>query len=162
MRFYCVLLLFLGTNASASPHYHPVEVSAGAASLVELGKVRDPQVGGGVSVTFPLIPRWLETEVVLHALATRHGSAFPIDIVLRLPFHVSSLIQPYIAAGATSIPSVEPQHTSVHWGFASAVGIDFWIDREWGVFTEFNANAIERNHSIEPEIGLFTGVMFGF
>ena len=117
-------------------------------------------VGVGGSFVWCFLPHILEFELVAHALASDATNATPVDILLRKPWFLSEVLQPYITLGPTVLAKWNQDTFGFGWGVASAYGIDLWFTKHWGVFAEFNYNYIVSPKGFH-EIGSFAGLVAG-
>ncbi|MBW2526056.1 MAG: hypothetical protein JRI23_17885 [Deltaproteobacteria bacterium] len=116
--------------------------------------------GGGLLFEAALIPHWLELEYSVRALTDGHLLAFPIEILLKLPFHLSDTAVPFVGAGPALIPAFVDE-VEVHGGVATAAGVCFWLWSWGGLFVEANYNLVF-DDGITHELGGSGGLGYRF
>ena len=80
-----------------------------------------PHFGAGIFGEISAVPNWLEIELAIKALATADGALIPIDVLFKIPFHLTNTIHPFIGLGPTLV-IVAAGDIAVHFGLAVAVG----------------------------------------
>ncbi len=152
-----------GSHEHEHEEHHKVEFSAAGVALFALGERTEALPGFGVSVVIPIIPHQLEVEGVFHALFPEGAIEFPIDLLVRKPFHVAPWFEPYVGLGGTVVPFKGEEESGVRFGVATAAGADFWVHRNVGFFAEFNYNLLfPPEEGLRHEVGGVAGVLFGF
>jgi len=116
--------------------------------------------GGGLLFEATLVPHWLEMEYSVRALSDGHALLFPVDVLLKLPFHVSDTVIPYIGAGPTLVPAFVDE-LSAHAGIATSAGAGFWLWSWGGLIAELNYNLLFEGDLVH-EIGGSGGVGYRF
>ncbi|MCP4676873.1 MAG: hypothetical protein GY854_15430 [Deltaproteobacteria bacterium] len=116
--------------------------------------------GGGVFFEVLLIPHWLEIELCVRALGNSHGVILPIDVLLKIPFHVNEVFHPFIGLGPTVVPSFMGEN-EIFFGGVVALGSYFWVTHSWAVTAELNYNLIYE-HGVVNEVGVNVGVAYGW
>lgn len=137
-------------------HHHVVGLKGSYLAGFSHGEVHHLG-GGGVFLETSVIHHWLELELGVRGLANAHDLAFPIDVLLKLPFYASDAVHPFIGAGPTIVLGFEEGvGTSFHAGGAFTVGSYFW-PWSWGGFVvEGNYNLISHDglvHEVGPNLG---------
>ena len=82
-----------------------------------------------------LVPSWLELEYSLNLLVAPDGPHLPIDVVLKKPFHVSHIVDPYIGLGPSLTIGLGEEKFAAPGGIASA-GVYLWARERMGVMLE--------------------------
>jgi hypothetical protein len=116
--------------------------------------------GGGLLFEATLVPHWLELEYSVRALSDGHALLFPVDVLLKLPIHISDTAVPYIGAGPTVVPSFVDELEAFA-GIATTAGACFWLWSWGGLFAELNYNLLFE-HGLVHEIGGSGGVGYRF
>lgn len=141
--------------------YHIFELSVGPAALRAIRRDEPWFVGAGISGTFTIIPEIYEIEVVFHVLRAHQETAYPIDLLMRVPFEITTKVRPYIGIGPTFVPIVTEEKNKFIFGAGSSAGVDYWIRHDIGVFAEINANILYEE-GLLLELGPFAGVNVGW
>ena len=166
-----------------STHHNSIEFGLGATALAAFeDKGTESHSGShfgvGLSVTVPVIPNWLEVELMGRMINIERGLAYPIDLMLRKPFVISEHVHLYVALGPSMVvysrrkesaeSGAEPvvaesgRESGVYFGVASAVGVDLWLTPRYGVFIEPNFNMYWHEGATIKEVGGVAGAMVGF
>ncbi len=143
-------------QADRHSHHHVVGLKGSYLAGFSHGEVHHLG-GGGFFLETSVISGWLELELGVRGLANAHDLAFPIDVLLKLPFHASDAVHPFIGAGPTIVLGFEEgTGTSFHAGGAFTLGSYFW-PWSWGGFVvEGNYNLISHDglvHEVGPNVG---------
>ncbi len=117
--------------------------------------------GGGVFFEVLAIPNWLEIELFGRVMGGGDLMMFPIDLVLKKPFHINETVHPFIGIGATVVPTIIDDKTEVFFGGLVAVGSYFWLTQTVGIVAELNYNLVYE-HGIANEVGVNAGIVLGF
>ncbi len=116
--------------------------------------------GGGGFFEVLLIPHWLEIELCVRALGNSHGVILPIDVLLKIPFHVSEVFHPFVGLGPTAVPSFLGKN-EIFFGGVVALGSYFWVSNSWAIAAELNYNLIYE-HGVVNEVGVNAGIVYGW
>lgn len=116
--------------------------------------------GGGLLFEASLVAHWLELEYSVRALTDGHALLFPVDVLLKLPFHLFDTAVPFIGAGPTVIPAFVDE-LEAHLGIATTAGVCFWLWSWGGLFAEANYNLVFEGDLVH-EIGGNGGIGYRF
>lgn len=138
--------------------HHRVQVGLNGAGLWTVANGTGHLGASGV-IEFVAVPGWLEVALYAGALFAQGGSvAIPIDLLLIKPFHLTRRVHPFIGAGGTLVPVVEPHGVVLNAGLATAAGAHVWILNDVALTFEFNYNLLregvytrEDTPAAEPE-----------
>ena len=138
---------------------HIVTGATGTALAVMLDDEAEAAYGGGVMI------EWEAQEHVslafnVRVLSAGHAVELPMDLLVKVPFHVTQWFHPFFAVGPTVIPIVSGG-SGTHFGGAAVAGADLWVSDHVGLVAEVAYNAIS-NHGLQNEAGGNLGVIFGF
>ncbi|MDJ0762869.1 MAG: hypothetical protein QNJ97_07745 [Myxococcota bacterium] len=114
--------------------------------------------GGGLFFEVALGP--VELELCARVLGNGHGVILPVDLLLKLPFHLTQTIHPFVGLGPTLVP-VFLEENALHVGLATAIGSYFWISNAWALALEVNYNLVFEGH-LAHEVMANVGVVFGW
>ncbi len=112
--------------------------------------------GVGATVSFFLVPAVWAIELVAHAVWAKDLMGFPTDLLIKRDFVATEALHPYISLGVTGVPERENGEWSLFFGFASAIGADYWFTRYFGLGFEVNFNILARETAY-VEVGAFVG-----
>lgn len=117
-------------------------------------------LGGGVFLELTLAPRALELELSLKWMSAAAGYELPLDVMLKVPFHVNRVLHPYLGAGFIAVLAVD-DGVAAHFGGGLLGGAYFWITDQVGLLAELNFNLLY-GHGLIREFGGAVGVVFGW
>jgi len=137
-------------------HHHVVGLKGSYMAGFSHGEVHHLG-GGGFFLETSVIHHWLELELGVRALANAHDLAFPIDLLVKMPFYASDVVHPFIGAGPTIVLGFEEGvGTAFHAGGAFTAGTYIWPWTWGGFVVEANYNLISHDglaHEIGPNVG---------
>jgi hypothetical protein len=102
----------------------------------------------------------VELELCSRVLGNADGILLPVDLLLKLPFHLTKTIHPFIGFGPI-LALVFLEENAVHFGLASSLGSYFWISDAWALAVELNYN-LEFEEHIAQEVLANLGVVYGW
>lgn len=117
-------------------------------------------LGGGAFFEVTLLPEALELEVCLKWMSAEHGFLLPLDIMLKVPFHVNEVLHPYIGVGPVAVLAVDEEPEG-HFGGGAVGGAYFWLSDSVGLLAELTFNLLWA-HGLHREFGGALGIVFGF
>ncbi|MCB9536079.1 MAG: hypothetical protein H6704_07415 [Myxococcales bacterium] len=169
MRFLAALAALLPLTAfagPATPLHAPAETAADdhhavlGAKLVGLslpGEEDAPLlVGPGLLFEYPLAHGALTVEAAAAYLFGEHGDEVPVDLLLKVPFHVAPALELFVGAGPLAAWSVE--HDEIGWGGLASVGGYWWTAGELGLLLEADYEIVRSHehtlHGVEAAAGV--------
>lgn len=153
------LSLFTTAGAADLSHNTWFAGTKGGA-LVAIEDEAFTHIGGGIFGEYMPV-RGFEIELSAQCLTTHHGKVFPIDFLAKGTFYLTPAFEPYAGLGPVIlVPS--DNHEPLQYGLALVAGSNFWTSDHFGVFIEPNVNIIWHHHHLFPEVGGFTGFIFGW
>ena len=148
-------------ESPAAPHENHYFVGAkGAYLAVPDAEEIHHHLGGGVFFELTLVPQALELELSLKWMSAASGYALPLDIMLKVPFHVNHVLHPYLGAGFIAVLAVD-NGVAGHFGGGVLGGSYFWITDQVGLLAELCFNLLY-GHGLIREFGGAIGVVFGW
>ncbi len=111
--------------------------------------------GAGPFIELVVIPHWLEVELGVRAITDGHALSFPTDLLLKLPFHLSDVVHPFVGLGPTMVAS-HHEEVSVHFGGVLVAGSYFWLTPYGGPLAEASYGMVD-HHGLIHEIALNVG-----
>lgn len=124
--------------------------------------------GAGGFFEFTAIEHWLEIEAAVHYVNAGGLHEVPIDVLLKMPFHVNKWFHPYVGLGGVVVPVIAPDTgtgtsgVAVEGGIASVVGSYFWFSKHVGWSLDINYNLLFGAEGLTNEVGGTTGIVFGW
>lgn len=136
-------------GVAAFPDANPSEVS--------------PQYGFGFLYERTFVPGWLELEVSANALFLHAEEAahLPLDVLLKKPFHLSHVFDPYVGLGGAVVFGVG-EESFVAPGAIASLGSYAWLQERVGVLLEVDYAAVYEPHGWNHELEFSTGATFRF
>ena len=135
-----VALLFPQTvsanGLNRSPHTEDTEQVVGIlgiqSSEFENGKTG---FGGGFGVFYEptIIEGWLEIELNPSLLWAEGDHVVAVDMLLKKPFFVHDVINPYVGFGPAVVITIGEEETKSRFGLTAAVGSYFWPWEHFGL-----------------------------
>ncbi len=116
------------------------------------------QGGGGLFFEASVIHHWLELELGARIMTDGHGALLPLDLLAKMPFHLSDTIHPFLGIGPTVIFNFDGD---LFFGGVLAGGSYFWFAHSWALVVEANYNLIYE-HGVVNELGLNAGIVYGW
>jgi hypothetical protein len=120
-----------------------------------------PHFGGGLSVERAVVHHLLEVELVAGLLPGEHATLLPVELLLKVPFHPTSWLQPYLGLGPAMVVSFDHGEASPHFGAAAVAGAYFWLGGGLGLMLEVQQELLY-DHGVVPEFGTAAGVVWAF
>ena len=117
--------------------------------------------GPGVFLERILIPHVLEGEVTSAATFNSHGALIPVDILLKKPFNVSPMFEPFVGVGFAMAIHVADGHAALHPGVIFSGGTCIWLGRHVGISLEVDYSIVAED-GVTMELELATGVAYRF
>lgn len=137
-------------------------LAAGLKGGYLLGKGHGPAVhygGGGPFFEVVVVPRWLEAELGFMLLSSSHGTIMPIDLLAKIPVHISHSVHGYFGVGPTVVISFAEPDATAHIGLASLLGATFLLSPRWGILVEGGYNMVVEQGSTVHELAVNSGVV---
>lgn len=148
-----------GADQSYPPEPHHFVLGAKGSYLAGFS---DGQVhhfgGGGLFLELSVVPHWLELEYGIRVMTDGHAVAFPMDLLLKMPFVVSDVVHPFVGLGPTLVP-VANGGINTHVGGVVSAGTYLWAWTWGGFVVEANYNLIAEAHLVH-EVGGNGGFAF--
>ncbi|MFN3198936.1 MAG: hypothetical protein ACE366_11065 [Bradymonadia bacterium] len=113
--------------------------------------------GAGLMYEFPLVHHVVEMEFAVEGLVADGVYATPVDVRLKVPFHLNRNTDLYVGAGAVADTVYDHGDTRVYPGMVSTVGAYLWSADTLGVVLEVDYLVISEErtvHEIESGIGV--------
>lgn len=117
--------------------------------------------GGGLSIEQTLIAHRLEAELVAQMMPAAHELRMPVELLLKVPFHVNEWLQPYLGLGPAMGLGFGEEGTTVHFGGAGVVGSYFWFSESVGALFELNYEGLYEAELVH-EAGVTAGLAWRF
>lgn len=153
------VLAMLAANAGSISHNTWFAGTKGGA-LIAYEDEPFTHVGGGIFGEYMPV-KGFEVELSVQCLTTHHGKVFPVDLLAKGTFNLTPVIEPYAGLGPVILISSD-SHESLGYGSAFVLGSSFWASDHFGIFVEPNVNIVWHHHHLFPEVGGFTGFIFGW
>lgn len=127
--------------------------------------------GGKLFLERALVPEWLELEASAGAVWIGRGPAglvVPLELLLKVPFQLTSSIHPYLGAGvALDIEHLEREEETRYLpGLSAAAGGYLWFSDALGLDLELSYTLLaEEEHTgraLKHELGLGVGFVTRF
>jgi len=113
--------------------------------------------GAGIFYEREVIQDWLEIELNVPVIGDRDHVILPLDIVLKIPWHASPYVTPYVGVGPGLDVIFHEGETEVFGAIASVVGLYVWFDMVFGVDIEFSYSIVFEEghivHELIPSLG---------
>ena len=146
------------TNPKEAHHVHQVIALKfiGGASIT---RDHADQIGGPAIVyEVELWPHELELELCAAMLTGPHQRFYPLELMLKHPFTLGSVVELYIGGG----PSLTlDDQGEAYIGAIASVGSFFWLTEHFGLLAEVDY-AIVADHGAVNELELAAGVAWRF
>lgn len=161
-------------GAARHHRFHLGILGAAHAALVAGGVFSSP--GGGLLFAWIAVPSRLELETVLSTGATEGGVEFTQALLVKVPFHLTRRIHPFVELGPTVAEYLVSPETPgapgrTGWGLGGGVGAgaDVWLTRDvaligvldYGLlYRQLSAGAVTSG-GVSHELGGGLGVLVG-
>ena len=154
----CVLfLVFAGRVAWAAEHVAVLELGADTESDLPPAGSR---LGPSLAVEVTPIDEWLELELGLAALKSRHATHWETDFLFKKPWTLSSTIEFMVGLGPTWTRVSQPTGVTSTAGAELALDFMFWRTQRWGWYLEPSYGVdFARGHG--QSVGISFGILFG-
>ncbi|MBW2734086.1 MAG: hypothetical protein JRH20_16990 [Deltaproteobacteria bacterium] len=160
--FVILALCALPAIAQADPVLHGSGTSEPGHSIfgakIVGGAAIDPEgsahrrMGLALLYEYALIPHWLEGEISVAGMLCDHGPLLPVELLLKIPFHLNDQWEFYVGAGAAMV--VDFDHEQAFFGGVGSVGTFFWLSDHFGLLFELDYLLLhEHGATHELEIG---------
>jgi hypothetical protein len=116
--------------------------------------------GGGVFFEIVLIQRWLEMEFSVKGLTGGHGAVLPIEVLLKIPFHVNEVFEPFVGLGLAVVPSFGEEN-EVFFGGVAEVGAHIWVHPSWSLLAAVGYG-LTYEHGLVNEAAVSLGFAYGW
>jgi hypothetical protein len=148
-----------GAHATARENHTFVGAKGAYLAVPEDGEIHH-HLGGGVFFELTLAPQALALEISAKWMSAAAGYELPLDIMLKVPFHVSRVLHPYLGAGFVAVLAVD-DGVAAHFGGGVIGGSQFWLTDQVGLLAELCFNLLY-GHGLIREFGGALGVVFGW
>lgn len=145
-------------NEPAAEHDYHLMAGALGTSLFALDESGHGVHGGGLFVEVTAFPHWLEVELAVRVVASE--AVMPIDLLLKLPLHISESVHPFVGVGPALVIGLEDEG-SAHAALAASLGLYWWLVAHVGVTAEVDYEMVFA-HGAHHELGGSVGVVFGW
>ncbi len=146
-----------GTDAAltdALPHH-----TVGALKFISMTLPSQPDrpvwFGPGALFEVPVLHGLLEVEVAAAVLFGAHATEVPVDVVLKVPYHFSQLVDVFVGAGPMVAWS---SHGTVGYGGIVTAGGYLWTHGDVGLLMEVDYTVVAHHtddyHGVEAAAGV--------
>ncbi len=116
--------------------------------------------GGGLFFEMTVVPHMLAVEARARFLTDGHVKDIPVDLLLKVPWHVSHTIQVFGGAGPTVVVEMDDE-TSAHGGLVVALGAYTWVHPHIALVMEANYNLVFKDKGTHG-LGANAGIAYGW
>jgi len=116
--------------------------------------------GGGVFFELVLVKRWLEMEFSVKGLTDGHAAVLPIEVLLKIPFHVNEVFHPFVGLGPAVVPTFEEEN-EVFFGGVAEVGAHIWVRPSWALLAALGYG-LTYEHGLVNEASVSVGFAYGW
>jgi hypothetical protein len=119
--------------------------------------------GFGLFYKILVVPDWLLIEFAAKTVFSDHGTAVPLELSFRIPFHVGGCLHLAPGIGPLLIVAMheDEEDPEAIFGLGSGIGISYWFTSWAGVKMELGYE-LHFHDKLSHELVAATGVVFGW
>ncbi len=140
--------------------YHNI-VAARDVALLVIGEHVRWLFGIGVLYERTFIPDLLEVEFSTISVYGGNKAAFPVDLVFKVPWNVSNVVELYFGLGPAVTIAVTEEF-KFHVGGIASLGSYLWVSKQVGVLLEFDYALAQEEEGLVHELEFSTGLVHRF